>query len=58
MFICDLLKALNFLNDKYLNNLTVVSIDMFGTIELSNHKIYQIQYIIDCADGIEEWKES
>lgn len=58
MFICDLLKALDFLNDKYLCNLTIIYIDMFGNIKLSNYKTYHIQYLIDCAEGVEEWDES
>ena len=57
MFISDLLKALEFLNDKYLWNLTIISIDIFGNITLSNHKSYHMQYLIDCAKDIEIWEE-
>ena len=54
MFICDLIKVLNFLDEKYQCDLTVISIDLWGNILLSNGEIF---YVLDVVEFIDSSKK-
>ena len=51
MFIRDLIKVLNFLDEKYQCDLTVISIDLWGNILLSNGEIFNVLDLAEFIDG-------
>lgn len=51
MFICDLIKVLTFLDEKYQCDLTVISIDLWGNILLSNGEIFNVLDVVEFIDS-------
>ena len=51
MFICDLITVLTFLDEKYQCDLTVISIDLWGNILLSNGEIFNVLDVVKFIDS-------